>query len=172
MIKNKPSNKDVYQYMHELYNQFGKEKMTILSSAKRMKRKRTNNLTTKSHTRRASKLCIVEQKHNKIQEALKKYLVTKYGERNVILEDNYVDIKLLQKEYIGFYEVKSYSYACECIREALGQILHYVYHDEDNRKKKIFVVGQYPPNKQDTGYIKYIKEMINLDFEYLYFEIK
>lgn len=172
MIENKPSNKNVYEYMSELYGKFGKEKKIVVSPSKRMKRKGTNNLNLRSHTRRIDKPYIVEQKHNKIQEALREYLVKKYGEKNVILEENYVDVKLLQEEYVGFYEVKSYSYACECIREALGQILHYAYHDEDKRKKKIFVVGQYPPTKQDYGYIKYIKEKINLDFEYLNFAVE
>jgi hypothetical protein len=78
-----------------------------------------------------------------------------------------VDVKLLQPDYLGFYEVKSSSYASKCINEALEQILHYSYHDQDKRKKKIYVVGQYPANKQDYGYIEYIQEKLNLYFEYM-----
>jgi hypothetical protein len=70
------------------------------------------------------------------------------------------------------YEVKSSSYASECVREALGQILFYSYHDQDRRTKKIYVVGQYPANEQDKGYIEYVKDKLNLDFEYLSIEIE
>ena len=176
-ISNKPSNKNVYYYMGELYDRFGrdKEKRIITGQSgkgKRSKRKGTTKKNTQTHTRTVSRSYIVEQKHNKIQEALRKQLADKYGEENVILEENYVDVKLIQPKYLGFYEVKSSSYASECIREALGQILLYSHHDQDKRKKRIFVVGQYPANKQDCGYIDYIKEKLNLDFEYLNVEIE
>jgi len=164
MISKKPSNKDVYDFMIELYNRFGRDQG---NDSERRKRKGTATKNTKTHTRTINRSYIVEQKHNKIQEALRKQLVEKYGKENVVLEENYVDVKLIQPNYLGFYEVKSSSYASECIREALGQILLYSYHDQDKRKKKIFIVGQYPANDQDFGYIDYIKEKLNLDFEYL-----
>ncbi|MDM8528212.1 hypothetical protein QUF58_08360, partial [Anaerolineales bacterium HSG24] len=176
MISNKPSNKNVYEYMRELYGRFGrsKEKENIagkLREGKTGKRKGTTSRNTQPHMRTVNRSYIVEQKHNKIQEALRMQLAEKYGEENVILEENYVDVKLIQPEYLGFYEVKSSSYASECIREALGQILFYAYHDQDKRKKKIFVVGQYPANNLEYGYIEYIKEKLSLDFEYLNIEI-
>lgn len=180
MILNKPSNKNVYDYMRELYDKFGigKEKEIITGQSrerktgKRGKRKGTTKRNTQTHIRTVSRSYIVEQKHNKIQEALRKQLSEKYGGENVILEENYVDIKLIQPKYLGFYEVKSSSYASECIREALGQVLLYSYHDQDEKKKKIYVVGQYPANEQDNGYIDYIKEKLNLDFEYLNVKIE
>ena len=177
MILNKPSNKNVYDYMRKLYDRFGggEEKKIITGQTRKKKtgkRKGTNSRNTQTQIRTVSRSYIVEQKHNKIQEALRKQLTEKYGKENVILEENYVDVKLIQPKYLGFYEVKSSSYASECIREALGQILFYSYHDKDKRKKKIFVVGKYPANDQDYGYIEYIKEKLNLDFEYLNIEIK
>lgn len=180
MISNKPSNKNVYDYMRELFGRFGRgEEKEIITggiskgkAGERRKRKGTTIRNTQTHIRTVSRSYIVEQKHNKIQEALRKQLAEKYGEENVILEENNVDVKLIQPKYLGFYEVKSSSYASECIREALGQILLYSYHDQDEREKKIFVVGQYPANNQDYGYIDYIKEKLNLDFEYLNIEIE
>lgn len=175
MILNKPSNKNVYDFMRELYDRFGRDKekdiITGKSKSKKTrkkgKRKGATGINTQTHIRTVNRSYIVEQKHNKIQEALRKKLAEKYGEENVILEENHVDVKLIQPDYLGFYEVKSSSYASECIREALGQILLYSYHDQDKRKKKIYVVGQYPANEQDYGYIDYIKEKLSLDFEYL-----
>ena len=176
MILNKPCNKDIYVYMQELYNKFSndKEKVTMKSQLEKEKRTKRNGSigkNLKEYTRTINRSYRVEQKHNKIQEILRKQLANKYGEENVKLEENYVDVKLIQPEYLGFYEVKSSSYASECVREALGQLLFYVYHDEDKRKKKIFVVGQYPASKQDDGYINYIKEKLNLNFEYLSVEL-
>ena len=180
MILNKPSNKNVYDFMRELYDRFGRdnEKDVITGKSEKGKRtkkgqrKGTTKRNTKTHKRTVSRSYIVEQKHNKIQEALRKKLADKYGEENVILEENYVDVKLIQPDYLGFYEVKSSSYASECIRDALGQILLYSYHDQDKRTKKIYVVGQYPANEQDYGYIDYIKEKLDLEFEYLNVEIE
>ena len=42
-----------------------------------------------------------------------------------------------QHDYLGFYEVKSSSYASDCIREALGQVLFYSSQDQDERIKKL-----------------------------------
>lgn len=180
MISNKPSNKNVYDYMRELYDRFGRNEVKEIitgelkkgKAGERRKRKGTTIRNTQTHIRTVSRSYIVEQKHNKIQEALRKQLAEEYGEENVILEEDHVDVKLIQSNYLGFYEVKSFSYASECIREALGQILLYSYHDQDKREKKIYVVGQYPANDQDYGYIDYIKEKLNLDFEYLNIEIE
>ena len=180
MIANKPSDKNVYAYMIELSNRFIKGKKEGLDVRKSENEKRNAKVTrqastrrnTQSHRRTIDRSYIVEQKHNKIQEALKTKLVEEYGKENVLLEENFVDVKLIQPNYIGLYEVKSASYASECVREALGQILYYSYHDQDKRTKKIYVVGQYPANEQDYGYIKYVKDKLKLDFEYLNIEIE
>lgn len=178
MISNKPSNKNVYDFMRELYDKFGREKDIITGKTQirnvknRTKRKGTTERNTQAHIRTINRSYIVEQKHNKIQEALRKKLADKYGEENIIMEENYVDVKLIQPNFISFYEVKSSSYASECIREALGQILLYSYNDQDKREKKIYVVGQYPANEQDYGYINYIKEKLSLEFEYLNVDIE
>jgi hypothetical protein len=163
MISNKPSNKNVYEYMQELCIKFNnnKEKLTIKNPSKKEKRTKRvasgkKNLEPQTKTTNYSSY-LVEQKHNKIQEILKNQLIDKYGKENVKLEENYVDIKLIQPDYLEFYEIKSSLDASDCIREALGQLLFYVCHDTEIREKKIYVVGQYPPNKQDEKYIDYIK---------------
>lgn len=173
MISNKPSHQSVYQFMRILYDQFGNESETqsgnINKKSKQLNQTRrgTKKRNTKLQIRTIMRSYVAEQKHNKIQETLKNKLISEYGEENVILEEDYVDIKLKQPNYIGFYEVKSSSYASECVREALGQILLYTYNDQDIRNKKIYVVGQYPANEQESGYIDFIKENLKLDFQYI-----
>lgn len=177
MIANKPSDKNVYAYMMELSNRFIKSNEQDLAARKsgrnaKVTRRASKSRNTQAHRRTVNRSYIVEQKHNKIQEALKAKLVEEYGKENILLEENYVDVKLIQTNYVGLYEVKSASYASDCVREALGQILFYAYHDKDKRAKKIYVVGQYPANEQDKGYIQYVKDKLKLDFEYLNIEIE
>ncbi|MBE2256196.1 MAG: hypothetical protein IAE65_08350 [Ignavibacteria bacterium] len=179
MMLNKPAHLNVYSYMSLLYDQFGdnedKKEFVGLTKRRRLRittRRAANGRNTATQTRTATCSYIAEQKHNKIQEALVKILSDKYGKDNVILEENFVDIKLIQSNYIGFYEVKSSSYASECIKEALGQILLYSLTDTDKRTKKHIVVGQYPPTKNDQKYIEFLKQNLKLEFDYLNVEIE
>lgn len=179
MMLNKPAHLNVYAFMRQLYNQFGdnEDKNEIVCSITQKKRKRTkrqatNGRNTATQTRTVTRSYVAEQKHNKIQEALVKLLSEKYGDENVVLEENYVDIKLIQPDYITFYEVKSSPYASECIKEALGQILLYSLNDTDKRPKKHIVVGQYPPTDNDKKYIDFLKQNLKLEFDYLNVELE
>lgn len=179
LMLNKPAHLNVYAFMRQLYDQFGdnKDKKEIVGTTKQKRQKRTtrraaNGRNTTTQTRTVTRSYVAEQKHNKIQEALEKSLIDKYGKDSVILEENYVDIKLVQPNYITFYEVKSSSYASECIKEALGQILLYSLNDTDKRQKKHIVVGQYPTTENDKKYIDFLKQNLKLEFDYLNVEIE
>lgn len=177
MILNKPANLNVYQFMGQLFDQFGdsNEKKEVFGITKRQAPRITRKATTLRNTttqiRTVNRSFVAEQKHNKIQEKLEKILKAEYGEQNVILEDNYVDIKLLQPTFISFYEVKSAPYASQCIKEALGQILLYSLNDKDDRPKKHYVVGQYPATDNDKKYIDFLKQNLKLEFEYISVDI-
>lgn len=179
MMLNKPAHLDVYSFMRQLYAQFGdkNDKKEIAGTKTSKGRRRTtrrpaSGRNNTAQTRTVTRSYVAEQKHNKIQEALVKLLSDKYGKDNVILEENYVDIKLIQPNYITFYEVKSSSYASECIKEALGQILLYSLNDNDKRAKKHIVVGQYPATDNDKKYIDFLKRNLKLEFDYLNVEIE
>jgi hypothetical protein len=179
MMLNKPAYLNVYEFMRLLYDQFGEneDKKEIVGTSsrkgqKRITRQATNSRNTNSQTRTVTRSYVAEQKHNKIQEALEAMLIKQYGKKNVILEENFVDIKLIQPDYISFYEVKSSSYASECIKEALGQILLYSLNDTDIRPKNHIVVGQYPATDNDKKYINFLKKNLKLEFEYLNVEIE
>lgn len=178
MILNKPANLDVYKFMIHLYNQFGERKhkeevnkQPNTSPNRRTKRRPATSRNIGSQRRKSPRSYVAEQKHNKIQVALEILLKNEYGKENVILEENYVDIKVVQPNHISLYEVKSSSYASQCIKEALGQILFYSSNDTDCRPKKHIIVGQYPATKNDENYIDFIKNNLSLDFEYINVEI-
>ena len=177
MMLNKPAHLDVYAFMWQLFDQFGnnedkKEIVGTKGRKRRTTRQATSGRNTTPQIRTVTRSYIAEQKHNKIQEALVEILSKKYGKENVVLEENYVDIKLVQPNYITFYEVKSSSYASECIKEALGQILLYSLNDTDKRPKKHVVVGQYPTTENDKKYIDFLKQNLKLEFDYLNVEIE
>lgn len=182
MILNKPAYLNTYQYMRKLYDEFGKEEKDkeLITSKEgkkapykaRRKRKGVKSRNTEIQTRTITRSFVVEQRHNKIQESLMHKLIEQYGESNVILEEDFVDVKLIQDDYLGFYEVKSSPYASQCVKEAIGQVMMYVHYDLDERPKKVYVVGQYPPTESDIEYIEYMKRNLKLEFDYINVPIK
>lgn len=182
LINHKPTDQDVYSYMEGLYERYGtgknggRERSPEPRKDAAPKPVATRRPATYKNTtpqmRRGSQPHMVEQKHNKLQEALRQKLIKEHGEGAVLREENWVDVKLVLPDEIIFYEVKSASYASDCIEEALGQVLGYVFNDEDNRKKRIVVVGQYPPNEGDKKFIEYIKSLLNIKFDYESIEIE
>ena len=124
---------------------------------------------TNSHTRTINASYVVENVHNKMQQNLYDKLVEKYGVENVKMEDNFVDLKLIEKNKITFFEVKHSNSASRCIREGLGQVLEYLWKDKtvnvDN--SKIVIVGHSQPTNKDSNYIEFLKDNLDIEFEYL-----
>jgi len=165
IIKNKPAHLSIYEYAHMLYSKFGGTDKA--KSPRKTKRKATDKKPTENQHRNGAGSYIASQKHNLIQEKLKLILIEKYGKEAVFLEENYVDVKVVLPEKIILFEVKSSSYASDCVKEALGQILSYLYNDDDKREKHLFVAGQYKPNDDEVGYIKFIKTQLKVNFNYM-----
>lgn len=170
MMKNKPSHLNVHEFMHQLYKDFGStRRKKQKTKSRKNKRRAATTRNTSQHHRSGSSSVVVQQLHNKIQEELEKRLIAKYGKRNVILEEDYVDLKLKKPGSFVFYEVKSAAHASDCIKEALGQVLSYAhFHNKTESKpvKKIIVVGQNEPNKHDREFIQFIKKRLKVDFAY------
>lgn len=176
LINNKPAAQDIYSYMEGLYEQYG--------TAKDKERRRSPEVgkdvapkpaatkkpaaakNTAPQIRSGARSYIATQKHNTLQEALRQKLIKEHGAESVFIEENWVDVKLVLRAEVVFYEVKSASYASDCIEEALGQVLGYVFNDKDTRKKRIVVVGQYPPNESEKKFIDYIKSLLKIEFDY------
>lgn len=178
IISHKPAEEDIYSYMERLYQQYGgkhhtdpEEPVTLPDeeSTAEMASKRSATANPKNilpQPRSAARSYIADLKHNKIQEELIRRLVEEHGEAAVQREENWVDVKLVLTDEIVFYEVKSASYPNICIRQALGQVLDYVFRNKDTRKKRVVVVGPYPPNASDRKFINFIKSMLNIEFGY------
>ena len=172
-----PAGSNVFHYMWKLFHEFGteeeKKELEESGHGRGRKRKAANDRNTAPHVRQGNgQSFVVQQRHNIIQKALKSKLIAEYGEDCVIpMEENFVDLKLIQLDYIAFYEVKSAGFAARCIREALGQLLHYTFLDKDKRTKKLIVVGQNKPSANEMAYIEFVRRNLALEFEYLDVEI-
>lgn len=181
LISNKPADEDIYDYMERLYTQFGTDhhdgKQAPLLSQSQSESQGTPTRhasatakNTAPQLRRGTNSYIADQKHNKIQEVLLRKLIEKHGESAVHREQNWVDVKLVLADEIVFYEVKSASYPYPCITQALGQTLGYIFKDKDTRRKRIVVVGPYPPNASDREFIAFVKSSLNIEFDYEYID--
>lgn len=135
-------------------------------------RKSSNSINLNVQKRKGSEGYVTNPKHNLIQQKFKEKLENEFGEKNVYLEENFVDIKLLQDDYIILYEVKPYDLVIDCIRSGIGQLLTYCFRENEPKIKKIRIVGPNPPDEDDKNYIRYLKNMLQLDFDYIYFELK
>ncbi|MFA7418892.1 MAG: hypothetical protein WCZ90_04325 [Melioribacteraceae bacterium] len=175
IVENKPIHKTIAEYTNELWDKFKPAKIESKKAnnkPKRRERKETSKTkNTSDSNRKGSEPSIVTHKHDKIQEALRKKLIDKFGITAVNMEKNFIDIKLELPNEIVFYEVKSSSYASECIKEALGQVLLYLHDYKSNKIKKIVVVGNYRPNEDEIKYINFIKENIQIPFDYEFMNI-
>lgn len=167
MIANKPAHLSIYEYSDQLFDKFGRnEKAKAKERKKRTTRRAATGRNTGTQTRSGTTNYIATQKHNLLQEALKEKLIKLYGTRCVFLEENYVDITVKLPNIILLYEVKSAAFASDCIREALGQVIAYSQRDTDKRNKKLIVAGQYPPNEDESAFVKYVKSNLKLNFDY------
>ncbi|MBN2422187.1 hypothetical protein JXB41_03085 [Candidatus Woesearchaeota archaeon] len=131
----------------------------------------TKNTNSQIRTINSSQI-IVEAVHNKIQEKYYNILVNKYGQKNVKMEKNYVDITLNVGDKTVYFEVKPFLSIISCIQEATGQLLRYLWQaNADPNLSKIIVVGQSQPNDNDKTYIEYMKNNLKLEFEYVWISI-
>jgi len=124
---------------------------------------------TNSYTVTNNKSYIASALHNTIQQKLFEKLRSKYGKNKVHMERNFVDITVINEKSITLYEVKPYSTATQCIREALGQLLEYCWKEHCKNPINLIVVGPRKPDKKEVEYIKYLKNDIGVDFEYMQF---
>jgi hypothetical protein len=173
IAKTKPIGISVYDYMRKLYSEYRIEQESDKkdkqgNSTKRKARKATGQRNTSSQNRKGTREYVAEQFHNELQEKLEKFLSDKYGVDKVVLEENYIDVKLTLKNEIHYYEVKTAGFAEDCIRQGLGQLLSYVHYENDKRKKKLIIFGKNKPNDQEVDFIDFVKSQFNkVDFEYL-----
>lgn len=100
IIANKPAHLTIYEYAEILFENPGKAdyregKKVKKKNKKLIRRKASAGKNTQTQQRRGSGSYIAIRRHNILQETLQKKLISVYGAENVLLEEDFVDIKLL-----------------------------------------------------------------------------
>ncbi|WP_113676044.1 hypothetical protein [Vallitalea guaymasensis] len=109
--------------------------------------------------------------HNKLQNAMVKYLEKDSNYKSVTSEVNNVDItvKTVTGETI-FYELKT----CDvknAIRLAIGQLLEYCHYHDKNKANKLVIVTKYKPSKINISYIQNIRSLYKIPIYYQQFDM-
>jgi hypothetical protein len=124
-------------------------------------------ISTNKQYRTGSAAYIANAAHNILQSKVYEYLCERFGKANVELEKDNIDITLNSGNVITIYEVKPYSSAKQCIREALGQLLLYSYGIRPTRQQlQLAVVGSAAPTLEDRKFLQYVKDSIRLPIKY------
>jgi hypothetical protein len=170
MMAGKPFGMNIYQYASHLLDIYppARKKKGNQDDAgiggRRNTRKASTGKNTLSITRKGIAPTIVTQEHNRLQEILRARLVAEYGEDVVLMEHNYVDLKVIKPSGNVLYEVKSSAYASDCVEEALGQLLRYAFHHGQGEEDavELVVAGRYPPNGSDAEYIAFVTRQLQI----------
>lgn len=106
-------------------------------------------------------------RHSKLQNNLFSYLKRIYGENNVFIEQNGVDVVVRHEDALTFYEIKIANTVRSCIRQAIGQLLEYGYYGSQPFKiKKFVIVGEGAPTTADIEYMTKIRKITSLPLHY------
>ena len=131
-----------------------------------------NNVVRTIHyePRSRKKARTVDSIHGEIQNRLRENLETSGEYRNVYFESRFENlgyridlVGVKQDKTHDIFEVKPYPSATECIREALGQILHYYHLLKKGKYKigKLVIVGPAELNDNDSNFLKTIRQSLN-----------
>lgn len=113
----------------------------------------------------------VSLRHNMIQRCLVTKLKHMHGDVNVASEfligfGNRVDVVLKSDKGYSFYEIKTYSSARACIREAIGQLLEYSYWASNQIVNRLIVVAEVPLDASAQEYLSFFREEKGLPIYY------
>lgn len=127
---------------------------------------------TSAKARRSSDPVNVSLRHNVLQEKLYQQLVKEYGKKNVGTEHRSgngmrIDAVVRAKGEHYFYEIKTYSNARACLRDAIGQLLEYSEWPGGQNAKRLIVVGEPRLCRDGKKFLKELTERYGLPVEYL-----
>lgn len=113
----------------------------------------------------------VTLRHNVLQEALHKRLVSRFGARNVGTElpsgaGTSVDVVVRRPDGYWFYEIKTAHSPRACIREALGQLLEYAFWPGGQEALRLIVVGECPLDQDGREYLRQLRRRFALPIHY------
>jgi len=142
-----------------------------VSNLKLRNRKETYLKTIKKVFRKGTESTEVRQFHKQMQLRYAAKLRTDFGESNVELEPNFIDIRVnhKNKDKVTIYEIKTGKDAHKCIRSAIGQLLFYAWrlrYEEKINNIELIVMGLGEAPTMDEFY-NYVKNSLQIDLKYM-----
>lgn len=114
---------------------------------------------------------VMSLQHNELSNMMVDYL-KKMGYSKVKAEENYVDIKCVDKAGNKiFFELKTAQTVKSSIREALGQLLEYNHYPNTKRADKLVIVTKYEPEQEDIQYLTGLRMIYKIPVYYQYFDM-
>lgn len=100
---------------------------------------------------------LMHRTHNELQNELRELLIAQYGKSAVKQEENFVDILVYLAHKTLLFEVKSSPSPISCVREALGQLLHYSWkRGLQGNGVRYVVVGPSLASAEDTAFLNHV----------------
>jgi hypothetical protein len=104
--------------------------------------------------------------HVRLQNKLYDYLCALHGEDAISYEESFVDLKLEEPDGTTYFEIKIAPTAKSCIRQAMGQLIEYAMYPDQQRAKKLVVVGDGEATSDDLGYLSHLRKKFGLPIYY------
>ena len=119
-------------------------------------------------TRKGVPTLTYDPNHKRIQADLLPMLEKQYGAGNVVLERDFVDIRVADGKKTILIEIKTASNARSAIREAIGQLLEYAYYRAQTWGGEVGLVVIAPGklDKPMTQYIQRLRNEFNIPISY------
>jgi hypothetical protein len=125
----------------------------------------------------AERLLDIDLRHNAIQAALHRHLVSLHGIDNVGTErptgsGGKIDVVVRRGAKYWFYEIKPGISPRACIREALAQLLEYSFWPRAQEAESLIVVGERPLDRESSRYLSRLQREFSLPIIYQQFDLK
>jgi hypothetical protein len=132
----------------------------------------TFDKSTKTTATLAERELDINLKHNLLQAALCRQLISDFGLDNVADEHpsgigTKIDVVVRRSndEY-WYFEIKTASSPRACLREAIGQILEYAYWPGAREAKRLIICGERQIDSNGEMYLHQLKKRFGLPIEY------
>ena len=122
--------------------------------------------STNAITRSAVASLTYDPQHALLQRQLFKQLLTRYGAKNVVMEQNDVDVTVTTGKRRVLIEIKSTAIARAAVREALGQLLEYAYYRPSTADCELIVVSPGASTPEVANYVQRLRSNLRLPISY------
>lgn len=108
-----------------------------------------------------------------MEAELFKLLMERYGDRNVIRQQDNVDITVNEGSRRHFIEIKSNPIAKGAVRDAIGQLLEYAYCRpvKDWESIRLIIVAPGPETAEVSAYLKRLRARFGISVIYRRFNL-